>query len=659
MLSKRIFLLLVAVFFLQFLFAPSTHAATLLSNISESNNAGTSIFRSNIWIAYKFTAGAGAIISSVTLDLDHTAGNYTGFSTYTSGVMRFYNDNSGVVGSQLTGTLTYTSTNTGNGVTVYGTASGGTITIPSSGTYWIAFTCASCANVDYQETTSSGYTGSSDWQTVISSSAVSSSNNSGSTWGTPYSTATYGTAMLTIEGTLTGDITAPTITNVSSDKANGSYTVGEVIDIDVTFSEAVTSTGDVTVTLETGDTDRTCTFTVSSSTTGTCNYTVQAGDTSLDLTVSSISGTIKDAALNAMSNFVPTTNLADNKALVIDTTAPTISTLSPADNATSVSATTDLVMTFDSAVDVETGNIVIYKSSDDSVIETIDVTSGQVTGTGTTTITINPSVTLSSGTEYYVQVATTAFDDVVGNSYAGITDTTSWSFTTADTDSPAISSIATSVSDSSVVVTWTTDEESSSLVEYGTTNSYGSTTTETDTAPRVTSHSVTLSGLNNCTTYHFRVKSNDASSNEGVSSNGTFSTVSCGSVPVFFLFPIQQPTINQNILTSKTSDDNNTEKQNTHQNFIESNFKFNKNLKQSEVNNDIKELQTFLKNQGKNIYPEGLVTGYFGPLTKRAVIRFQEKYFDEILAPLGNKKGTGFVGEYTRIKINKILNASN
>lgn len=120
------------------------------------------------------------------------------------------------------------------------------------------------------------------------------------------------------------DTTAPTITSVSSDKTNGSYTTGVVIDIDVTFSEAVTSTGNVTVTLETGDTDRTCTFTVSNSSTGTCNYTVQAGDTTSDLTVSTISGTIADQASNAMSNFVPTTNLAANKALVIDTTAPTL-----------------------------------------------------------------------------------------------------------------------------------------------------------------------------------------------------------------------------------------------------------------------------------------------------------------------------------------------
>jgi hypothetical protein len=109
------------------------------------------------------------------------------------------------------------------------------------------------------------------------------------------------------------DATAPTITSISSDHANGSFTVGEVIDIDVTFSEVVTSTGNVTITLETGVTDRTCTFTVSSSTTGTCNYTVQAGDTTSDLTVSDISATINDAASNAMTNFTPTTNLASNK----------------------------------------------------------------------------------------------------------------------------------------------------------------------------------------------------------------------------------------------------------------------------------------------------------------------------------------------------------
>ncbi len=70
--------------------------------------------------------------------------------------------------------------------------------------------------------------------------------------------------------------------------------------------------------------------------------------------------------------------------------------------------------------------------------------------------------------------------------------------------------------------------------------------------------------------------------------------------------------------------------------------------------NQVKCLQKFLKLQGVNIYPEGLTTGYFGNLTRSAVIRFQEKYKSEILAPLGLTNGTGFVGSSTRQKINEL-----
>lgn len=115
------------------------------------------------------------------------------------------------------------------------------------------------------------------------------------------------------------DTTNPTVVSVNSNKANGTYGAGEVIDIIVTFSEPVSSTGSVTVTLETGTTDRTCTFTISNSTTGSCNYTVQSGDTSGDLTTNSISGVVTDLAGNPVLSYTPGTNLAANKALVIDT----------------------------------------------------------------------------------------------------------------------------------------------------------------------------------------------------------------------------------------------------------------------------------------------------------------------------------------------------
>jgi hypothetical protein len=193
------------------------------------------------------------------------------------------------------------------------------------------------------------------------------------------------------------DNTAPRVSDVSSDKTNGSYGVGEVIDIDVTFSEAVTSTGNVTITLETGDTDRTCTFTVSGATTGTCNYTVQSGDTTTDLTVSSVSGTLRDATGNTMSNFTPITNLAANKALVIDTTAPVRSSGSPSSSLAGGTTQTTLSLTTDEAATCKYGTVA-------------DTAYGSIASTFSTTGGTSHSVTVggladSTSYTYYVRCA--------------------------------------------------------------------------------------------------------------------------------------------------------------------------------------------------------------------------------------------------------------
>jgi peptidoglycan hydrolase-like protein with peptidoglycan-binding domain len=81
-----------------------------------------------------------------------------------------------------------------------------------------------------------------------------------------------------------------------------------------------------------------------------------------------------------------------------------------------------------------------------------------------------------------------------------------------------------------------------------------------------------------------------------------------------------------------------------------STFVFNKNLGFGDRNSDVIELQKRLTNEG--LFTAS-TTGYFGTTTKNAVIKYQEKYTSEILAPLGLTKGTGFVGIYTRGKLNQ------
>jgi len=70
---------------------------------------------------------------------------------------------------------------------------------------------------------------------------------------------------------------------------------------------------------------------------------------------------------------------------------------------------------------------------------------------------------------------------------------------------------------------------------------------------------------------------------------------------------------------------------------------------------DVKALQEILIEEGVWEKPDVGATGYFGPITRKAVIRYQEKYASEILEPLGLIKGTGFVGPSTCVHLEKKL----
>ena len=125
----------------------------------------------------------------------------------------------------------------------------------------------------------------------------------------PASVTTTDSAGNSTTGTTTKSYTfdgaVPTVSTVTSTAADASYNVSDVIDIVVTFSEAVDVTGTPQLTLETGGVDRVVNYSSGSGTTATFQYTVQKGDTSADLqyaatnSLSAGNGTIKDGAGNS------------------------------------------------------------------------------------------------------------------------------------------------------------------------------------------------------------------------------------------------------------------------------------------------------------------------------------------------------------------------
>jgi len=109
-----------------------------------------------------------------------------------------------------------------------------------------------------------------------------------------------------------------------------------------------------------------------------------------------------------------------SKSVYVDTTAPTIQSVSPADDETNVSIDTNITITFDEAVVKGTGLITIAAGNNDLLVENITVTSDQVTGEGTTTITIDPTYDFASGETIYINIPDTAFKDTSDNYAQGL-----------------------------------------------------------------------------------------------------------------------------------------------------------------------------------------------------------------------------------------------
>ena len=114
-----------------------------------------------------------------------------------------------------------------------------------------------------------------------------------------------------------------------------------------------------------------------------------------------------------------------------NSTPPQISTLAPLNHASGVLVGANLVATFSENIARGTGNITI-KNLKTSSLTVIPVSDSQVSISGAV-LTINPTADLATSTNYAIRIDATAIKDLANNPFAGISNDTTWNFSTAST----------------------------------------------------------------------------------------------------------------------------------------------------------------------------------------------------------------------------------
>ena len=228
------------------------------------------------------------------------------------------------------------------------------------------------------------------------------------------------------------DVTAPLLSGVSpADNATGVATGANLV---LNFDEAVQAgSGNIVIYNANGTVARTIAVTDTSQVSFSgASLTINP---SADLAAGSgyylniASGVVKDLAGNGYAG-LSGTGAYNFSTASVDTTAPLLSSMSPADNATGVAPGANLVLSFNESVQAGSGNVVIYNANG-TVARTIAVTdTSQVSFSGSS-LTINPTADLSAGSGYYVNIASGVVKDLAGNSYAGISGTSAYNFSTS------------------------------------------------------------------------------------------------------------------------------------------------------------------------------------------------------------------------------------
>ncbi len=168
--------------------------------------------------------------------------------------------------------------------------------------------------------------------------------------------------------------------------------------------------------------------------TSLANATVSSNTWSLNVNL------IADSANNFVVRAVDTAgNVSSdvNIPTITEVNSPVLTATTPADNAVNVTVGGNLTMTFNQNVVKGTGNILIKNVNGNATIESIDVTSAQVS-IANNVVTINPSTNLPGETQIYVEVPAGVVQNGTGLGNSAITGNSTWNFTTQDVTGPTV-----------------------------------------------------------------------------------------------------------------------------------------------------------------------------------------------------------------------------
>jgi len=228
----------------------------------------------------------------------------------------------------------------------------------------------------------------------------------------------------------TNDLIAPTLAgafipadNATNVVANGNFTI--------TFSEAMQFGSIGTLDLFQSNGSLVESFVVSSP-----NITITGSSVTFSSTVPLnentsyylhiASGYFEDLGGNDYTGFTDNTTW---NFTVGDFTDPTYTAISPLDNAINVPTNMDPTITFSENVVMGTGSFFLVPEDGGSSIEFSSTLSNTTVSANSITLNYNGAL-LQFQTNYHVLIDNDAVLDLAGNSFAGISDTTEWSFRT-------------------------------------------------------------------------------------------------------------------------------------------------------------------------------------------------------------------------------------